>query len=271
METQWEVDYHKTTDIISMYINIFLYKAPCRIVSVDVLDFVGSEMHDVKLHHKRLDKDGKVEGHSEEYIIDKNAKFDLEELSKEAESWPGCQIWGSFPVRKAPGNFHISFHSYFQFYDYLVNRKGLNINMEHKLETLRLMGDNEDVDNNHTYQAYAHNYDKDFYKHSNAVAFNETEDKKGRFVAQHFLNIYPVKLWHHRTKENFEFHKYTFVKKFKTIEEKEKQMPMLEYKLKFLPFMETVNVMANRSMGRVIINIFAICGGVFAVFSLIQA
>ena len=53
-----------------------LPNAPCRILSVDVLDFVGSEMHDVQLNHMRIDSSGKVESHFTEHAIDKKEKFE---------------------------------------------------------------------------------------------------------------------------------------------------------------------------------------------------
>jgi len=52
--------------------------------------------------------------------------------------------------------------------------------------------------------------------------------------------------------------------------ENDDQMPLLEYKLKFLPFIQVITIDA-KPIWRTIINCFAICGGVFAVFSLIEA
>lgn len=104
---------------------------------------------------------------------------------------------------------------------------------------------------------------------ASAATFDDTIEKKGRFVAEHFLNIYPVHLYNDNEKEHFQFHEYTFVKKFKPMNDKEKMMPLIEFKLKFLPFMQNI-VVDHKPLSRVIINIFAICGGVFAVFSLIE-
>ena len=38
----WRVDYHKTTQTLDVHIDIILPKAPCRIVTLDYSDFVGS-------------------------------------------------------------------------------------------------------------------------------------------------------------------------------------------------------------------------------------
>jgi len=184
----WEVDYHKTTDVISVHLDMILPNAPCRILSVDVLDFVGSEFHDVKLHHIRIDKDGKYEGHTSGHGIDKKKKFELSELIKEVEQWPGCQINGNFPIRKAPGNFHVSFHSYFQFYDYLANKSGMKINLEHKIHSLRLeLSDNKSHHmDNHSFKLYRHKYDRSFYQMANAAVRTTAVEKKGKFIAEHF-------------------------------------------------------------------------------------
>ena len=152
----WEIDYHKTTDTINVNLDMVFPNAPCRIICLDILDFVGSEMHDVGLNHIRVDKNGKYEGHTVDHGIDKKEKFDHESLIKEVEDWPGCQINGTFPIRKAPGNFHISFHSYFQYYDYLVNKKKVNINMEHKILSMRLeLADGSKTErDNHSFKLY---------------------------------------------------------------------------------------------------------------------
>lgn len=110
-------------------------------------------MHDVELAHIRIDKSGKYEGHSHAHGIDKTEGVELSKLSEEVELWPGCQINGVFPIRKAPGNFHISFHSYFQFYDYLVNKAQKNINLEYKIHSLQLeLQEDEHHMDNHSYK-----------------------------------------------------------------------------------------------------------------------
>jgi len=271
VKKDWLVDYHKTTDVISVHLDMVLPNAPCRIISVDVLDFVGSELHDVNLNHIRIDKDGKYEGHSTSHAIDKKKAFDHATLKEEVELWPGCQINGNMPFRKAPGNFHISFHSYFQYYDYLVNSVKKKIDLEHRILSLRLELKEEDVHHhdNHAYKLYQHKYDKKFYNQGNAALFSSSKDKKGKFNAEHYLNIYPVTLHNKIEDQKFEFHEYTFAKKYKKIDDDENMMPQLEFKFKFMPFIQYITVEA-KPLGRTVINILAICGGVFAIFSLIE-
>jgi len=271
VKKDWLVDYHKTTDVISVHLDMVLPNAPCRIISVDVLDFVGSELHDVNLNHIRIDKDGKYEGHSTSHAIDKKKAFDHAILKEEVELWPGCQINGNMPFRKAPGNFHVSFHSYFQYYDYLVNSVKKKIDLEHRILSLRLELKEEDVHHhdNHAYKLYQHKYDKKFYNQGNAALFSSSKDKKGKFNAEHYLNIYPVTLHNKIEDQKFEFHEYTFAKKYKKIDDDENMMPQLEFKFKFMPFIQYITVEA-KPLGRTVINILAICGGVFAIFSLIE-
>lgn len=269
----WKVDYHKTTDTLDVHIDIILPNAPCRILSMDVLDFVGSEMHDVDLNHIRIDKNGKYEGHTSEHAIDKTQKIEQAEIAKEVDLWPGCQINGVFPIRKAPGNFHISFHSYFNFYEYLVNRANKNINLEYQIHSLQLETKGDHHMNVHAMKKYRDRHDKDFYIKAGNQAVHSLKDgtdKKGRFVAEHFLNIYPVMLDDKVENETFEFHEYTFTRKFKPMNDKEKMMPLLEFKTKFLPFQNVVTVHEGK-ISTLVLNIFAICGGVFAIFSLIEA
>lgn len=275
VKKDWNVDYHKTSDIISVHLDLILPNAPCRIVSIDVLDFVGSEMHDIELNHIRIDRNGQYEGHTAAHGIDKMKTFSHTELSKEVDDWPGCQINGNFPIRKAPGNFHISFHSYFQYYDFLVNQAKKTVNLEHKILSLRLELLDEDDHHmeNHSYKLYQDKYDKNFYNHGNAALFSNAEEKKGKFMAEHYLNIYPVLLHNKIENQKFEFHEYTFVKKYKALDEKgqdhSQMMPLLEFKLKFMPFIQYITVEA-KPIGRTIVNILAICGGVFAIFGLIE-
>lgn len=120
------------------------------------------------------------------------------------------------------------------------------------------------------YKLYQHKHDKDFYNQANAAARAGSIDKKGKFVAEHYLNIYPVSLYNNIINDSFDFHEYTFVRKYKGMEGSEDVMPLLEFKLKFLPFIQKITV-DKKPIGRTVINCFAICGGVFAVFSLIEA
>lgn len=233
------------------------------------MDFVGTEMHDVDISHFRM---GQTPDKTETTSMNRDEKFTFETLKTEVKEMPGCQLIGTFPVRKAPGNFHISFHSSFQYYDFLVNKEKFNINLEYTINTLRLQfPDMINMKTNRAFQNYIKNHDKDFLDHANAASYKKEKDveKNGKFIGEHLLNIYPVLLSDHKLNESFEFHKYTFVKNFKSLASNEQMMPNVVFKMKFLPFIEEITVQ-DKGIVRTIINIFAICGGVFAIFSLLE-
>ena len=73
---------------------------------------------------------------------------------------PNCNIYGNFKVHKAPGNFHISFHSYFQLYDFLTNKLKLDINLEYEIKSLRIeYPDQVDFREKHISTWYTHLHD----------------------------------------------------------------------------------------------------------------
>lgn len=96
-------------------LDITFPKAPCSILSLDVVDVTG--VHDVniegRLHKHALDENGKrkgvtdaikqAQGNRNEDVVTMTAKQQLKDKE-------GCQMEGEVKLHKVPGNFHISSH-----------------------------------------------------------------------------------------------------------------------------------------------------------------
>lgn len=227
-------------------------------------------MHDINIHHMRLKKDGQPESSTVKDAVH-HGKIDRELLKTEVEEFPGCQIYGHFPVRKAPGNFHISFHSYFQYYDWLTTTLGKSIDLEYDIKNMVFKNKNQ-KEPREIISTYANRFDKSFGSHINSgrTSMSKQEHKKGKFAAEHFLNIYPVFLDDQIHKRSALLHKYTIVKKFKDIDQNERMMPLVEFKLKFLPFLEYIR-MYEKPLTKTAMNCLAMTGGIFAIFSLMES
>jgi hypothetical protein len=101
-----------------------MHRAPCHILSLDVVDVTGVHVVDVggKLHKHRIDRDGKyIELHD---IMDDAAHFtnaqqkSMDELYTETlaamDNQEGCIVEGTAIINKVPGNFHLSTHAFGQ-------------------------------------------------------------------------------------------------------------------------------------------------------------
>ena len=47
LHKEYRVDYHKTNEHVQVDMVITLYNAPCSIVSIDYVDLMGQELHDI--------------------------------------------------------------------------------------------------------------------------------------------------------------------------------------------------------------------------------
>ncbi len=138
--------------------DVTLHSFPCSIVSIDVMDIMGS--HSVNVHgtitKNKLNKEGKVIGQE----VYKKAKLDKDEVTnrlgndeempqlsliqQEMNDNEGCQIYGYFYVNKVPGNFHISAHAYGNLVQQLVALGYTKFNISHTINHLSF-GDKVDL------------------------------------------------------------------------------------------------------------------------------
>jgi len=130
------IDVNSGEEKLHINLDITLMKAPCHILSLDIVDVTGVHVVDIegKLQKHRLDKYGKEigiiqhideSGHAE--IDAKEAMTDefrqsndgqettrkiYEESVKALKNQEGCKLSGFVFINKVPGNFHISGHHY---------------------------------------------------------------------------------------------------------------------------------------------------------------
>ena len=130
------IDVNSGEEKLHINLDITLSKAPCSVLTLDIVDVTGVHVVDIegKLHKYRLDKYGKElgmlthideDGHAE---IDKNVHGTEEHTNsvkgmteteriydaavREMKNEEGCKMSGFVYINKVPGNFHISGHHY---------------------------------------------------------------------------------------------------------------------------------------------------------------
>jgi len=129
------IDVNSGEEKLHINLDITLYKAPCSILSLDIVDVTGVHVVDIegKLHKYRLDKTGKEIGmltHIDENSyaeIDANHGTEehknsvkgmtltekvFDNAKNELKNEEGCKLSGFVFINKVPGNFHISGHHY---------------------------------------------------------------------------------------------------------------------------------------------------------------
>ena len=56
LHKEYRVDYHKTNEHVQVDMRITLFNAPCSIVSIDYIDLMGQDIHDIEIKKIPLDK-----------------------------------------------------------------------------------------------------------------------------------------------------------------------------------------------------------------------
>lgn len=162
------IDVNSGEEKLHINLDITLSKAPCSILSLDIVDVTGVHVVDIegKLHKYRLDKYGKElgmvthideEGHSEidtkvhgteEHTNSVKGMTEIERVYdsaiKELKNEEGCKMSGFVYINKVPGNFHISGHHYPQAVQKLY-MTGKSIDFSHKINHLSF-GELKDIE-----------------------------------------------------------------------------------------------------------------------------
>lgn len=130
------IDVNSGEEKLHINLDITLSKAPCSILSLDIVDVTGVHVVDIegKLHKYRIDKYGKElgmlthideSGHAEidtkvhgteEHTNSVKGMTEIERVYRKAldeiKNEEGCKMSGFVYINKVPGNFHISGHHY---------------------------------------------------------------------------------------------------------------------------------------------------------------
>jgi len=109
------IDSAQADQFYTLNIDITLPKAPCAIVSLDVVDVTGVHIQNIegRLHKHSLFSDGTRKGVADA-LKQKSNKRDqtviLNAARQQVKDKEGCQLEGEVELHKVPGNFHISMH-----------------------------------------------------------------------------------------------------------------------------------------------------------------
>ena len=106
---------------LNINMNITMHRAPCHILSLDVVDVTGVHVVDVagRLHKHRIDRNGNYIGVHD--IMDDAAHFSnagqsheeiYRDTLKALDDGEGCIVEGTAIINKVPGNFHLSTHAF---------------------------------------------------------------------------------------------------------------------------------------------------------------
>jgi len=60
LKKEFEIDYHKSNEHVTLNLEIDFYNAPCQLVSIDYRDFLGQLVDDIKIEKMHLDSNHEV-------------------------------------------------------------------------------------------------------------------------------------------------------------------------------------------------------------------
>jgi hypothetical protein len=188
----------------------------------------------------------------------------VDDIRKEAQSYPGCRLVGTFTkIMKVRSEIHINFRDHVAIYNVLKREKN-PVNLNYKLESLTfgtLKAFNEITGDLSPYYP-------DIINELDPVRTDRSH-LNGNFIVKHNLHVFPVEFKSDVTGELVDSYQYSIVKKFKAISQSSMEAPDITFQVEFLPLISLYHLKL-RSMRKLIVNLLAVCGGVFSMMGLVN-
>ena len=259
------VDHKQDSDKLRININLEIFKLPCSLVSIDIQDYLGEHSQQIEgnLLLSRTDKKGKILDTSKyEPKTNNNGEIiqpDYEIVKKNIREEEGCILNGYFFVDNVPGNFHISSHSYGPIISRLAKENLLNLNLEHKINTLSF-GDDISI------KLIKKMFGRSMLKLATTLDKTEKKNEKFAKIYQYYLKIVPTNFLSFN-KKIIKSYQYTYNS---NKENAFNEFPTIYFKYDISPITVEYKHYKNSFMN-FFINICAIVGGVFTVTGIIDA
>lgn len=187
----------------------------------------------------------------------------LKDIKAEAKQYPGCRLEGTFEnLMKVRAEVHINFRDHNAMYQVLKREANSRINLNYKIESLTF-GNKRDIN---SIVKNMKNFHPEIREELDPVATDRAH-KNGNFVVKNNLHIFPVEFKSDFTGQQIDSYQYSIVKKFKAISHGSLQSPDITFQLEFLPLTSIYHI-KSISYKKLIIDLLAVCGGIFSIMGL---
>ena len=259
------VDQKQDTDKLRINIDLDIFKLPCSLVSIDIQDALGEHSEEVEgnLQLNRIDKNGKIINSTKyEPKFNDNDEIiqpDYEMVKTNIKDGEWCNLKGHFFVDNVPGNFHISSHSYGPTISRLAKENLLNLNLEHRINTLTF-GDEVAI------KLVKKLFGQNMLKLTTTLNKTEKKNEMTAKIYQYYLKIVPTTFINILNK-TIKSYQYTYNS---NKEGAFNEFPTIYFTYDISPITVEYKHYKNSFMN-FFINICAILGGVFTVTGIIDA
>lgn len=189
----------------------------------------------------------------------------LVDIKKEAQEYPGCRLEGTFDnLMKVRAEVHINFRDHNAIYQVLRREEDSRINLNYKLESLTF---GKKVDQMEIINRMER-WHPEIREEIDPVTTDRAH-KSGNFVVKNNLHIFPLEFKSDFSGRKIDSYQYSIVKKFKAISHGSMESPDITFQLEFLPLTSVYHI-KKISYKKLVINLLAVCGGVFSMMGLVN-
>lgn len=190
---------------------------------------------------------------------------DLKGIKEEATQFPGCRLVGTFDnLMKVRAEVHINFKDHNAIYQVLKREDESRINLNYKLNSLTFGNKNSNSEIIMRMEAFHPEIKEEIDPVS-----TDRAHKNGNFVVKNNLHIFPLAFKSDFSNRNINSYQYSIVKKFKAISHGSLETPDITFQLEFLPLTSVYHIKKIPSK-KLIINLLAVCGGIFSIMGLVN-
>lgn len=250
------VDQDRGSKLLQVNVNMTLYNAPCLILSLDQMDSMGTHNIDIEgfLTKTRLDKDGN--------IIEKKAEMNMLNTVRMIEEQEGCEISGHFTVAKVPGNFHISFHAFYEMMSQVPSQYLDKINMSHKINHMSFGREHR---NSYILSNFGEGEQTNFAPYD---GFSKSDDARTVMKHEYIMKIIPIQYYDNVNEQEFHSYQFSMNADSSPIEGAIFGVIYFKYDIDNITMKYT---RINKSLSSLLVSLCAILGGVFTVIGIIHS
>lgn len=260
------IDLSPNSNMIHVNIDISLFKIPCSIIDLDISDLLGN-IDEIKLSKQKIGKNGiDISGiikdnFTEDILENKNITTKHNEeiynfTKNEFLNENGCRMFGSFDMRRIPGNFYFTVRHHMQTMEKLDENMDFNFNFSHKVNYLSFGYEND------------LKYVKNKYKIGklNPLDNNLKIDDKQALTHNYYLNIVPSEYYG----ENDKIYKVFQLTANYLLKSDSDELPEIAFYYNLSPI-KIVYKIINPNNFDGIVNICAIIGGIFTIAGILNS
>ena len=237
---------------------------PCPIMSIDQEDQIGVHNLNIQdnLQKIRFTKDNKK-------IIGSYSPSNLDQIENSIEDHEACYISGFLLINKAAGNIHFSFHDFRDQWEYLVLQpdRYAKINLDHTFYSLSF---GEKEIKTEILEKFGMNKYTEHFLHHQIASYRSVPNDKTKFNYDYYIKIIPNIFIDEISNKEYFTYQFSLSHKKNEVEEIENEMPIVKMHYDISPITIKTTLHKKHFM-KFLINICAIVGGVFVVFSLIDS